>query len=162
MQNSLVNFTLPKDYSINSIQEWLNCNASKLPLLVASTTCRKWSKWFNSEEKPYPCVCPHRDSICIQLELYYELQNVTKLYNQQEYFKMAINEFQLVNKDNEDAVLAWINKHKPVGSKMFFNPIITTQANSLNSRLLVVELDSFEFNSVIEFQGIFHSHVTIY
>lgn len=161
MQNSFLNFPLPKDYAIHSIQEWLNCNVPKLFLLVASTPCRKWSKWLDSEEKPYPCVCPHRDSICIELELYYELQNVTKLYNQQEYFNMAINEFQLINKDNEDAVLAWINKHKPVGSKMFFDPIISLQTNSQNAKLLI-ELDCSEFNSVIEFQRIYHSLVTIY
>ena len=45
---------------------------------INSSNCRKWYKWLNNQEKPFPCVCSIRENDCVFIELYYELSKITK------------------------------------------------------------------------------------
>lgn len=124
---------------------------------ILNTNCRKWSKWFNDGEEPYPCVCPVRDEYCIELEVYYELQKVINLYNQEAYFKQAIEEFELIDKQNNTAILLWGKKHQGIGSKLFFNTTITILRSSEKNDKLIIQLNPDEFSTVIQFQEIFNT-----
>jgi len=124
---------------------------------IQKTPCKKWHKWFYRGEVPYPCACPVRDEDCIELELYYELKKIINLYNQEAYFKQAIEEFRLINKQNNTAILSWIKRYQVTGSKLLFSPTISILRNPENNDKLIIELNPDEFNTVIQFQELFNT-----
>ncbi len=143
--------------TIPIIQAWLLEKKDIIPSLIKDTQCDKWTKWFNSYEQPYPCVCPVRNKECIELELYYELEKVQELYNTQSYFKEAIEEFNSMEKNNDDAVLSWIRKHRTIGCKLFFTPTISILCVPEKNEKLTIKLNPDEFRILIQFQDIFNT-----
>ncbi|KAF2518824.1 hypothetical protein E0W68_06080 [Flavobacterium salilacus subsp. salilacus] len=137
-----------KNYKKSIIQDDLREAINKTP-------CKKWGKWFNDAEEPYPCVCSVRDEYCIELELYHELQKVINLYNQEAYFKQALEEFELIDKQSSTALLSWIKRYQGIGSKLFFNTTITISRSSEKNDKLIIQLNPDEFSTVIQFQEIF-------
>jgi len=141
-------------YNIEAIKKHLK---KDIKYLLEKSDCKKWHNWFNEKDTPYPCVCPVRGEHCIELELYYELQKVVRLYHQKAYFKQAIEEFSYVNKHDIDAILSWVEKHKLIGSQLFFNPTITIFRSTEKDDKLIVELNPDEFSTVIQFQELFNT-----
>lgn len=124
---------------------------------INKTLCKKWGKWFYKDEQPYPCVCPVRDKECVKLETYFELQKAFNQYNQEAYFKQAIEEFELIDKQDNTALLLWVKRHQSIGSKLFFNPTITISCSSEKSDKLSIQLNPDEFRTVIQFQEVFNT-----
>lgn len=140
--------------TIQTIIEFLNQN---IKVKVLKSQCKKWFKYFNSGEQPYPCVCSARNKECIELQLYYELEKAQDIYNKQSYFKEAIEEFNSMEKNNDYAILSWIRKHKTMGSKLFFTPTISILCVPEKNEKLTIKLNPDEFSTVIQFQDIFNT-----
>lgn len=143
--------------SILKIKKTIAEKKGEVSDLMHNTKCNKWLKWFNTKETPYPCVCDVRDKDCIELELHYELQKAKGLYNQNSYFKNAIEEFEFIDNNNKAAVIAWVKKQEPVGSKLFFNLTISILSNPKENEKLTFQLDPSEFKYIIKFQELFGS-----
>lgn len=147
-------YKLPR---ISRITKFLTGSDFRIYDLLSHSPCKKWQKVFNGGAAPYPCVCPIRDRFCIKLELYYELQQVVVLYNKQIYFKHALEEFESIDKENNNALISWIKNHEDIGSKLFFTSAITILSNPQNNDKLIVQLNPDEFSTVIQFQEIFNT-----
>lgn len=149
---------LPEFITVLSINKLLSNNNNKsLTDKALISSCKKWYKWFNDGEEPYPCVCTIRDEYCIELEVYYELQKVMNLHNQEVYFKQALEEFELIDKQNNTALLLWVKRHQGIGSKLFFNTTITIYRSSEKNDKLIIQVNPDEFSTVIQFQEIFNT-----
>lgn len=141
-------------YNLKFIKEYLQ---QDIISIIEKSKCFKWHKWFNDGETPYPCACPIREKYCIDLEFYYELQKMISLHNQEAYFKQAIEEFGLIDKQNSTAVKLWVNSYQEIGSNLFFNPTITILCDLENNDKLTIQLNPAEFNTVIQFQELFNT-----
>ncbi len=64
--------------NIGHIITWLGEHENYYKFLISESSCRKWSKWIEYNEKPFPCVCPVREKDCVFIELYYELSKIIK------------------------------------------------------------------------------------
>ncbi|NDI98730.1 hypothetical protein GWA97_06550 [Flavobacterium sp. LaA7.5] len=148
---------LPELITALSIKKLFSNNHKRLIDKALISSCNKWYKWFYNEEVPYPCVCLVRDEYCIELEVYYELQKVINLYNQKAYFKQALEEFELIDKQNSTALLLWVKRHQGIGSKLFFNTTITISRSSEKNDKLIIQLNPDEFSTVIQFQQVFNT-----
>jgi hypothetical protein len=123
---------------------------------IEKTPCRKWYRWFNNHDVPYPCVCPIRDEDCIQLELNYELYKVAQLHKQEILFKQALDDYSLCNNE-QDRLIAWVKKYTALGSRLFFSPTISILSNPEKNDKLIIQLNPDEFSAVIQFQEIFNT-----
>lgn len=64
--------------SIEHIISWLGKHENYYRFSISESSCRKWSKWIETNEKPFPCVCQIREKECVFIELFYELNKITK------------------------------------------------------------------------------------
>lgn len=72
----LLNISNPLE--LNHIHWWLMKYEAEFNNSIDKSNCRKWDKWFKRNEKPFPCVCSTRENDCVFIDLYYELNKITK------------------------------------------------------------------------------------
>lgn len=106
---------------------------NKLILLAIADTneCRKWSKWVNRNERPFPCVCPTRNEDCVFAETYYKLNELSKLSNYLQACEDAILDFQSI-KGNRLVIMEWLSEHEELNETIsnFENNISITISDS--------------------------------
>lgn len=78
---------------IKKIQKWLVEHEYITNYFVSETSCRKWDKWKNNNEEPFPCVCSVRNDECIFIELFYNLKGLEGAYLETEELKQRIEKF---------------------------------------------------------------------
>lgn len=81
------------------IQEWLFKHEGAYKQAINLSSCRKWTKWINHNEIPYPCVCPRREKACVFIELYYELDKILKQEYDSEFITSDTTELVLVTQN---------------------------------------------------------------
>lgn len=66
--------------TIKEVENWLDEVKNHVNFLISESPCRKWDKWKNNNEKPFPCVCAVRNDECIFIELYYKFKELEGTY----------------------------------------------------------------------------------
>lgn len=84
---------------MNHILSWLVENENYCKYLINESNCRKWIKWLNNEEKPFPCVCPIKERDCVFIELFYELKKITKQKSNPEFYTSDLIELVLITQN---------------------------------------------------------------
>lgn len=147
--NSLINELLEGNdkLSIKQIGKWIEENSNYFNFLISETSCRKWYKWKNFNETPFPCVCPERELECVFIELYYNLLEVLEIAKLEVEFKKSVYEFY----QNID-IDAWKEKHKSLEGKYLRSNPIKVKTNSEPYETIKINLDQNEFKYGLEFK----------
>lgn len=142
---------------------WLLKYEDEFKKAIDETACRKWAKWFYRGERPYPCVCPHRDVLCMFIDLYRELDRLTQIQRMENFFEDSFNQFQKI-KDSKELILNWMREIKPTISNIyltldrndnlkirFYNtdPIIEVNINKNDYKYTLLCLDIFNYNMYV-------------
>jgi len=145
---------LSSTIDIEHIKNWLIKYKNEFHNTINSNTCKKWSKWLNTNEKPFPCVCSSREQDCIFIEAYYELEKIAELHKKEDNFKSIVQEYKsIVN--NKNAVSEWIEKYKDFEVELYFYSEINISLQSEPYKSLRIALNESEFKNLLEFQKIF-------
>lgn len=142
---------------------WLLKYEDEFKEAIDQTTCKKWAKWFYKGEHPYPCVCPHRDNICVFIDLYRELDRLTQIQRMENFFEECFNKFQSI-KDSKEMIISWMKEIRPTISNIyltldknenlkvrFFNsdPIVEVNINKNDYKYTLLCLDIFNYNMYV-------------
>ncbi|SFD38053.1 hypothetical protein [Flavobacterium phragmitis] len=146
--------------SIAKIQLWLEIHKEEFYNAIDDSECRKWSKWLNANEKPFPCVCSERVQNCIFIEAYYKLSNALDLYRKQECFTDLVAKYQSI-KNSKEEFKAFASDLDVLGFNLSFNPKIVISPNSEPYEKIVFQLNVIEFRVVIEFQELLLNHINL-
>lgn len=86
--------------NMEHIIAWLGEHKNYYRFSISESSCRKWSKWIENNEKPFPCVCSIREEDCVFIELYYELNKITKQeYSSTEFITSDLIELVLITQN---------------------------------------------------------------
>jgi len=146
--------------NIEHIQDWLMKYDKEFHIAIANCECRKWSKWLNTNEEPFPCVCSTRLQNCIFIEAYYKLNNALDLYKKQEYFTDLVVKYQSI-KNSKEEFKAFTSDLDVLGFNLSFSPKIVISLNSEPYEKIVFKLNAIEFRVVIEFQELLLNHINL-
>lgn len=141
----------PADFKIETINKWLDTNRNLTNSLVHQTPCPKWRNWLKYKSHIFPCLCKQRDEDCFFIELYDELNKISKLHAQDQFCKDAVEQYHKIKKKTEKEA-EWLTKYKVkmqvcfdrIHIKYSFDPYET----------FAIELDSEEFKNIIAYQDI--------
>ena len=137
--------------SINQIKVWLVENENYCKYLINESNCRKWAKWLNNGEKPFPCVCPIREKDCVLIELYYKLISIEGILRHHEE---ALEDFKKIN-ELEITLLEWKRKYKSIYTKNNLDTIISIKQTSEPYKVLKLKIEPKSFDSIRRFQKIY-------
>lgn len=150
--NELLN--LSSVLSMHHIQWWLMKYEKEFYKAINNSECRKWSKWLDTNEKPFPCVCDTRAEDCIFIESYYKLNNVFGLHKKQEYFIKLGFQYQSI-KNNKAELKAFTNYLNSLGLNLTFDSKIIISLKTEPYKKIIFQLNENEFENVIRFQNIY-------
>jgi len=131
---------------IKQIQCWLIKFENEFYNAINLSTCRKWSKWLNSNEKPFPCACATRVQDCIFIETYYELNIVLDLYKRQKYFIDLVAKYYSI-KNNKEEFKAFDNL-RSLEHILSFDSKIIKSLNPEPYENLILQLNEKEFRGL--------------
>lgn len=94
----LQNLSLP--LKLNHIHLWLLKHEEEFYKAIELTSCKKWDKWLERCDRPLPCCCPTRESECIFIEFYYDLDKIIKGEYNLEFISLDIIEYVLVTQND--------------------------------------------------------------
>ncbi|QOG03489.1 hypothetical protein [Flavobacterium sp. MDT1-60] len=137
--------------NIQQIQCWLIKFENEFHNAINDCDCRKWKKWLNNTEKPFPCVCSVRMQDCIFIEAYYKLNNALDLYKQQQYLIGLVLQYQSL-KNNKAELKAFTNNLNALELNLPFDSKIVISLNPEPYEKIILQLNENEFEGVIEFQ----------
>lgn len=142
---------------------WLLKYEDEFKKAINLTGCKKWRRWFYEEERPYPCVCPKRENLCVFIDLYRELDRLTQIQRLESYFEEYFNQFQKI-KDSKDKIMNWMREIRPTISNIyltldrnenlkvrFYNsdPILDVNINKNDYKYTLLCLDIFNYNMYV-------------
>lgn len=145
--------------SINHIHWWIMKYEKEFYSAVNSTSCRKWYKYINYGEKPFPCACPKREEDCIFIELYDKLNKLTELHKKESYFKSELLKYEQVL-GGDEAELVWLERNKATG-KLFF---VRTEEGDIRLSIkkhqepyltIKIDIDRQDFKNILELKKLF-------
>lgn len=137
--------------SIKQIQCWLIKFENEFHNAINDTDCRKWKKWLDNTERPFPCVCTTRVQDCIFIEAYYKLNIALDLYKQQKYFIGLVARY-LSIKNNREGLKVFTTNLNALGLNLPFDSKIVISLNPEPYEKIILQLNEKEFEGVIEFQ----------
>lgn len=137
--------------NIKDIKYWLIKFENEFHNAINDSDCRKWKKWLDNTEKPFPCVCSTRAQDCIFIEIYYKLNIALDLYKQQEYFIDLVAKYQAI-KINKAELKVLTSNLNALGLNLSFDSKIVISLNPEPYQKIILQLNEKEFEGVIEFQ----------
>lgn len=125
--------------TIKSVQIFLKVNRDLIIELADTNECRKWFRWVNSNETPFPCVCPTRNEGCIFAEVYYELSKVAEITNFEIACEKAVLDFQAI-KNDDTLIKRWIDQNQKLHTEIskFKNSITITKSQSPYEKMTII------------------------
>jgi len=142
---------------------WLLKYEKEFEQAINLTSCTKWRKWFYDGIKPYPCLCPSRNSLCVFVDLYRELDRLTQIQRMEIKFEEFFNRFQMI-KESTEQISTWMKEIRPIISPVyltldrnenlkirFYNtdPIFELNINKNDYKYTILCLDIFNYNMYI-------------
>jgi len=142
---------------------WLLKYEDEFKEAINQTACKKWGRWFYKGENPYPCVCPKRDTLCVFIDLYRELDRLTQIQRMEKNFEEFFQKFQVI-KDSSDKIVNWMKEIRPTISKIyltldkndnlkvrFYNsePVLEVNINKSDYKYTLLCLDIFNYNMYV-------------
>lgn len=140
---------------------WLIKHENYFKYSISESSCRKWSKWLNKGEKPFPCVCPLREQDCVFIELYYELDKISQLHKEENNYHSLISNYSQI-KNSPDLVLKWVLDNKNDKSKFLTldnsgNILIKVTITKEPYDYLEICIDKESFISLLQFKREFRN-----
>lgn len=133
---------------------WLNKAHGYISKYADVTPCRKWDKWLNQNETPFPCVCTSRNDECIYIEIYYKILHSYNLMKLEGTFKAALEEYRKIA-HNKKAIIAWAKHHEELGAKAsLFKTVIKVKTSGNPYTTVDVVLPTNEAPFLMEFRRI--------
>lgn len=139
---------------IEHVQLWLIKYEQEFKSAISYSSCRKWSKWMNNKEKPYPCVCNTRVQDCIFIEAYYKFNNAFDLYKQQQHFMNLVPQYELIKK-NKEGLKSFNEDLNALGLHFPFDSKIIISLHTKPYSKITLQLNEKEFMGILEFQKLF-------
>ena len=139
-----------------NIKSWLMTQENKLKKSIIKTECYKWAKWQkDNSTHVFPCVCPTRNSECIFIETYYEVNKAFLLIRKEQEYLEALEQYQKI-KHNKNAVFEWVKYFEPLGIELLhFNPIIKIKIKQEPYEVKQIVLPESELHNLLKFKDIF-------
>jgi hypothetical protein len=141
--------------NIQQIQCWLIKFENEFHNAINDCDCRKWNKWLDNNENPFPCACSTRMQDCIFIEAYYKLNNAFELYKQQQQLIGLVAQYQSI-KNNKVELRVFTNNLNALGLNLTFDSIIIISLNPEPYEKIVLQLNEKEFEGIIGLQNIFN------
>lgn len=88
---------------LEQIHWWLKNYENEFYKAITNSNCGKWEKWLYKGEIPFPCCCAIKEKGCAFIELYYNLDKLTKENNPDLFYinnviKSSLNYLETKNK----------------------------------------------------------------
>jgi hypothetical protein len=150
---------IPDNQNIEKLQQWLKMNRDAFIEVSRNNECRKWFRWVNSNETPFPCVCTTRNEECIFAEVYYELSKVSEISNFESTCEEAILDFQAI-KNDDTLIKRWIDQNQKLHTEIskFKSTIYITKFQNPYEKLTI----NVSFSIVIEdFKQIYNTAIEL-
>lgn len=99
---------------------WLLKYEKEFEMAIDQTRCEKWRKCYYNDIHPFPCLCPKKEKLCEFIDIYRELDRLTQIQRQENYFENMYNRFKKIS-DNRSEIITWMNDIRPKISPIYLN-----------------------------------------
>lgn len=131
---------------IQDIVIWLEKYKHLLVQNIKETKCKKWVNFVENGEKPFPCMCSVRESDCIFIETYYELERIAALQQKNNHCKELADTCENIMRLGDKKLAEhWRFNQVAETEALYFEPVLEIYISSKPFKSLKIQLNKSDY-----------------